>query len=330
MNDNNFPLKNNFSHQLPKISVIGVGNAAGHAVNHMIDNGLNVNFLVANTDIQALSTNKAQIKIQLDDSLIKGLDLNSETFLKYKDTIISHLSNSDVIFITTGLGGCTGTWVAPIIAQYIQENRRETISRYGIEDDYRNLIIGVVTEPFDFEEKHKAIIAKKGLEEMKKYVDALIVIPNQKLFKAPNRTPPFREIFLKSDEVINNCIKSISSLITDDGLITVDFSDVRSVLRNRGQAVIGTGCCTGEDRAISSALEAMSNPILDQLSFKKAKKFLVNITGGDDLTLFEIDTVLNRIRDEIDKDANIVFGSVYNEAKTGAIFVSIVATGIED
>lgn len=330
MNDDNLPLKNDFSHQLPKISVIGVGNAAGNAVNHMIDNGLNVRFLVANTDIQALSMSKAQIKIQLDDSLIKGLGLNGEAFLKYKDEIIFHLSNSDIVFIITGLGGCTGTWVAPIIAQYTQENRRKIVSGNSIEDDHNNLIIGVVTEPFDFEEKNKFIIAKKGLDEMRKYVDALIVIPNKKLFKTHNRATTFREMFLKSDEVIKNCIESISSLIIEDGLITVDFSDVKSVLRNCGQTVIGTGYGSGEDRAISSVLDAMSNPILDQLSFKKAKKFLVNVTGGDDLTLFEIDSILNRIKDEVNEDANIVFGSVYDEEKTGAIFVSVIATGIED
>ncbi|MBK8453011.1 MAG: cell division protein FtsZ [Thiofilum sp.] len=330
MNDDNLPLKNDFSHQLPKISVIGVGNAAGNAVDHMIDNGLNVSFLVANTDTQALSMSKAQIKIQLDDSLIKGLDLNDEASLKYKDTIIFHLSNSDIVFIIAGLGGCTGTWVAPIIAQYTQENRKKIVSGNSIEDDHNNLIIGVVTEPFDFEEKNKFIIAKKGLDEMRKHVDALIVIPNKKLFKTQNRATTFREMFLKSDEVIKNCIESISSLIVEDGLITVDFSDVKSVLSNCGQIVIGTGYGSGEDRAISSVLDAMSNPILDQLSFKKAKNFLVNVTGGDDLTLFEIDSILNRIKDEVNEDANIVFGAVYDEEKTGAIFVSVIATGIVD
>jgi len=325
-----------FAQQTPKISVIGVGGAGGNAVNNMIKDNLGVNFIVANTDAQALLMNKAQHKIQLGSNLTKGFgaggspDIGRESAIESKDEVLSHLADSDMIFITAGMGGGTGTGAAPMIAQYLQENREEIISKHGIQYGLSSLSIGVVTKPFDFEGKNKGRIAQKGLDEMKKYVDTLIVVPNQNLFRIANEKTTFKESFARADEVLGNAIRCISGLITDAGLINVDFADVRSVLSKRGKAVIGIGHGSGDDRAIIAALDAMSNPILDQISFKKAKALLVSITGGDDLTLFEIDAALNRIRDEIDKDANIIFGSVYDENKTGSIFVSVVATGIED
>ncbi len=302
----------------------------------MIKDNLGVNFIVANTDAQALLMNKAQHKIQLGSNLTKGFgaggspDIGRESAIESKDEVLSHLADSDMIFITAGMGGGTGTGAAPMIAQYLQENREEIISKHGIQYGLSSLSIGVVTKPFDFEGKNKGRIAQKGLDEMKKYVDTLIVVPNQNLFRIANEKTTFKESFARADEVLGNAIRCISGLITDAGLINVDFADVRSVLSKRGKAVIGIGHGSGDDRAIIAALDAMSNPILDQISFKKAKALLVSITGGDDLTLFEIDAALNRIRDEIDKDANIIFGSVYDENKTGSIFVSVVATGIED
>jgi cell division protein FtsZ len=325
-----------FAQQVPKISVIGVGGAGGNAVNNMIKDGLAVNFLAANTDAQALFMNKAPIKIQLGANLTKGFgaggspEIGKESAIESRDEILSHLTDSDMIFITAGMGGGTGTGGAPMIAQYLQENREEIISKHGVQYGLSSLSIGVVTKPFDFEGKNKSRIANKGLEEMKKYVDTLIVVPNQNLFRIANEKTTFKESFTRADEVLGNAIRCISGLITDAGLINVDFADVRSVLSKRGKAVIGIGYGAGDDRAISAAIDAMSNPILDQVSFKKAKALLVSVTGGDDLTLFEIDAALNRIRDEIDKDANIIFGSVYDESKTGSIFVSVVATGIED
>ena len=327
---------NRFAQQIPKISVIGVGGAGGNAVNNMIKDGFDVNFIVANTDAQALLMNKAKSKIQLGINLTSGFgaggcpNIGRESAVESKDEILEHLADSDMVFITAGMGGGTGTGAAPAIAQYLQERREEIINRNGIQHGLSNLSIGVVTKPFDFEGRNKGKIAQSGLEEMKKYVDTLIVVPNQNLFRIANEKTTFKESFAKADEVLGNAIRCISGLITDAGLINVDFADVRSVLSKRGKAVIGIGYGTGENRAITAAIDAMSNPILDQVSFKKAKALLVSITGGDDLTLFEIDEALNRIRDEIDKDANIIFGSVYDESKTGSIFVSVVATGIDD
>jgi cell division protein FtsZ len=325
-----------FKQQIPKISVIGVGGAGGNAANNMIRDGLKVNFLAANTDAQALSMSMAKTKIQLGANLTKGFgaggipEIGKESAEESKGEILSHLSDSDMIFITAGMGGGTGTGAAPMIAQYLQEHREKTINEQGVQYGLTSLSIGVVTKPFNFEGPRKAALAARGLEEMKKYVDTLIVVPNQNLFRIANEKTTFKESFAKADEVLGNAIRCISGLITDAGLINVDFADVRSVLSKRGKAVIGIGVGTGDERAIIAALDAMSNPILDQVSFKKAKALLVSVTGGDDLTLFEIDAALNRIRDEIDEDANIIFGSVYDESKTGSISVSVVATGIED
>lgn len=332
--NNNCP----FSQPIPKISVIGVGGAGGNAVNNMIESKLEgVNFLVANTDAQALSINKAEYKIQLGANLTKGFgagglpEIGKESAIESREEIINYLRDSDMTFITGGMGGGTGTGAAPMITQYLKEIREEITSKHGTQYGLSSLSIGVVTKPFNFEGPKKMMFAEKGLEEMKKHVDTLIVVPNQNLFRIANEKTTFRESFIRADEVLGNAIKCISGLITDAGLVNVDFADVRSVLSKRGKAVIGIGHgCNNEDRAVEAALNAMSNPILDQISFKKAKALLVSITGGDDLTLFEIDAALNRIRDEIDQDANIIFGSVYDPNKTGAITISVVATGIED
>lgn len=328
-----------FDQQKPEITVIGVGGGGGNAVNNMIRCGLGddeIRYIAVNTDAQALRMSEAEHRIQLGPNLTKGFgaggspDVGRESAIESKAEIMSHLANSDMIFITAGLGGGTGTGAAPMIAQYLREMRDKMVTEHGAQYGLSSLSIGVVTKPFDFEGKKKARIAQKGLEEMKKYVDTLIVVPNQNLFKIANEKTTFKESFAKADEVLGNAIRCISGLITDAGLINVDFADVRAVLSERGKAVIGIGYGTGENRAITAALDAMSNPILDQVSLRKAKALLVSITGGDDLTLFEIDEALSRIRDEIDKDANIIFGSVYDASKTGSIFVSVVATGIED
>jgi cell division protein FtsZ len=333
------------------IGIWGVGGGGGNAVERLI-NSFNVKsefgiaqndlskikFVAANTDSQALSRNPAPNKIQLGASLTKGFgaggspSVGEKSAIESKEEILRNLAHDDLTFITCGMGGGTGTGAAPVIAKYLQEMREESMKASGEQNEFANYLkVAVVTTPFHFEGQKKMQIAKQGIEEMKKFVDTLIVVPNQNLFRIANEKTTFRESFLKADEVLCNAIKCISGLITNAGLINVDFADVRYVLSKKGKAVIGIGNSTsGEDRAIEAALNAMSNPILDQVSFKKAKALLVSITGGDDLTLFEIDAALNRISDEVDSEANIIFGSVYDPEQTGSITVSVVATGIED
>lgn len=334
------------------IAICGVGGGGGNAVKSIMDsldtknefniaqNSLNnIKFIAANTDAQALRSLKEPIiNIQLGAALTKGFGaggspaIGEKSAIESKEEILRHLANNDLTFITCGMGGGTGTGAAPVIAQYLQEMRDEIVKQYGEHNEFANYLkVAVVTTPFHFEGQKKMQIAKRGIEEMKKYVDTLIVVPNQNLFRIANEKTTFRESFLKADEVLCNAIKCISGLITNAGLINVDFADVRYVLSKKGKAVIGIGSSSsGDDRAIEAALNAMSNPILDQVSFKKAKALLISITGGDDLTLFEIDAALNRISDEVDQDANIIFGSVYDPEKTGSLTVSVVATGIDD
>ncbi len=319
--------------EIPKISVIGVGGAGCNAVTKMIKNSLGVNLIVADTDTKALSNNKEQYRIQLGSNLTKGfgssgsLDIGRESAIESKDDILLYLSDSKFIFIVAGMGGGTGTGAAPIIAKYLREN---IISKSGVQHELSSLIVGVITKPFDFEGEIIQIAYQKGLDEIKKYVDIVIVIPNQSLFRIADDKTTFRKSFALSDEVLGKSIHCISGLITDAGLINLDYADLISLFYKKGKATIGIGYGVGDDRAVIAILNAMSDPILDKILFKKAKSILVSIIGGDDLTLFEIDTVLNRMRDEIANDTNIIFGSVYDESKTGSISVRVVATEIED
>ncbi len=299
----------------------------------MIKNSLGVNLIVADTDTKALSNNKEQYRIQLGSNLTKGfgssgsLDIGRESAIESKDDILLYLSDSKFIFIVAGMGGGTGTGAAPIIAKYLREN---IISKSGVQHELSSLIVGVITKPFDFEGEIIQIAYQKGLDEIKKYVDIVIVIPNQSLFRIADDKTTFRKSFALSDEVLGKSIHCISGLITDAGLINLDYADLISLFYKKGKATIGIGYGVGDDRAVIAILNAMSDPILDKILFKKAKSILVSIIGGDDLTLFEIDTVLNRMRDEIANDTNIIFGSVYDESKTGSISVRVVATEIED
>jgi cell division protein FtsZ len=344
--NNDSQVKNNVS-----IGICGVGGGGGNAVKSIMEsfkikNEFDVNkedlsrvkFIVANTDAQALALNPAPCKIQLGASLTKGFGaggsplIGEKSAIESRDEIIKHLSNNDLTFITCGMGGGTGTGAAPVVAQYLQEMKDEIIKQYGEYNEFANYLkVAVVTTPFNFEGQQKMQIAKKGIEELRKYVDTLIIIPNQNLFRIANEKTTLRECFLQTDKVLEDAIRCILDMIIKPGLINVDFADIRFVLSKKGRAVIGIGTsAAGENRAIEAALNAMSNPILDQVSFKKAKALLVSITGGDDLTLFEIDAALNRISDEVDKDAIIIFGSVYDPEKTGTITISLIATGIED
>jgi len=306
----------------PTITVFGVGGAGGNAVNNMISSSLEgVNFVVANTDAQALDATMAERTIQLGASLTKGLgagatpEVGRAAAEEAVDEIVSHLDGSNMVFITAGMGGGTGTGAAPVIARLAKER--------GI------LTVGVVTKPFHFEGAHRMRLAEKGLSEMQSYVDTLIVIPNQNLFRIANEKTTFSEAFRMADEVLHSGVRGVTDLMVMPGLINLDFADIRTVMREMGKAMMGTGEATGDRRAIDAAEAAISNPLLDDVSMKGAKGVLINITGGKDMTLFEVDEAANRIREEVDPDANIIFGSAFNDGLEGKIRVSVVATGIE-
>jgi len=339
-------LKNNVS-----IGICGVGGGGGNAVKsvlenfntknqfNILDNDFNkIKFVVANTDAQALAINPAPYKIQLGANLTKGFGagglpiIGEKSAIESKDEIIKHLSSNDLIFITCGMGGGTGTGATPMIAQYLQEMKEEIVKQYGEYNEFPDYLkIAIVTTPFNFEGRQKMQIAKKGIEELKKYVDTLIVIPNQNLFRIANEKTTLMQSFYDVDKILRDAINCLLNMIIRPGIVNVDFADIRNVISRRGRAVIGIGSSnSNDDRAIEAATNAMYNPILDQVSFKKAKALLVSITGGDDLTLFEIDSALNRISEEIDDDADIIFGSVYDPDETGNIIISIIATGIDD
>jgi cell division protein FtsZ len=310
----------------PTITVFGVGGAGGNAVNNMIESALQgVSFAVANTDAQALEHSKADRKIQLGAATTRGLGAGAEREVgraaaeESRDEIISHLEGSNMVFITAGMGGGTGTGAAPVIAKLAKE--------LGI------LTVGVVTKPFHFEGAHRMETADAGLIEMQQYVDTLIVIPNQNLFRIANERTTFTEAFKVADEVLKKGVQSITDLMIMPGLINLDFADVRAVMREMGKAMMGTGEASGEERAIRAAEAAISNPLLDQSSMRGAKGVLINISGGD-MTLFEVDEAANRIRKEIGevpggKKAKIIFGSTFIPELEGTIRVSVVATGID-
>jgi len=306
----------------PRITVFGVGGAGGNAVNNMIDKQLEgVEFVVANTDAQALQQSRAAARIQIGMKVTEGLGAGARPTVgaaaaeESIEQIVDHLAGAHMCFITAGMGGGTGTGAAPIIAQAARE--------LGV------LTVGVVTKPFQFEGSKRMRQAEAGVEALQKVVDTLIIIPNQNLFRLANEKTTFTEAFAMADDVLYQGVKGISDLMVRPGLINLDFADVRSVMDEMGKAMMGTGDASGEDRAVQAAEKAIANPLLDEISLRGAKGVLINITGGYDLTLFELDEAANRIREEVDPDANIIVGSTLDPDMEGTMRVSVVATGID-
>ncbi len=306
----------------PKITVFGIGGAGGNAVNNMIRSGLiGCEFVVANTDSQALSSSRAERLIQMGVAVTEGLGAGSQPEIgraaaeEAIDEITDHLSGSHMVFVTAGMGGGTGTGAAPIIARAARES--------GI------LTVGVVTKPFQFEGARRMRVAEAGIQELQACVDTLIVIPNQNLFRIANEKTTFADAFAMADQVLYSGVACITDLMVKEGLINLDFADVRSVMREMGKAMMGTGEASGDRRAIQAAEAAIANPLLDETSMKGARGLLISITGGKDLTLFEVDEAATRIREEVDTDANIILGATFEEELEGIIRVSVVATGIE-
>ena len=306
----------------PRITVIGVGGAGGNAVNNMISSGLEgVEFLVANSDAQALSHSKSERRIQMGVNITQGLgaganpDIGRAAAEESMEEIVSHMRDANMVFITAGLGGGTGTGAAPVIAKAARE--------YGI------LTVGVVTKPFQFEGANRMKMAEAGLGELQQYVDTLLIIPNQNLFRVANEKTTFADAFKMADDVLYSGVRGVTDLMVMPGLINLDFADIKSVMGEMGKAMMGTGEAEGERRATEAAEQAIANPLLDDISMSGAKGVLINITAGSDITLFEVDEAANRIRDEVDGDSNIIFGSTFDETLEGRVRVSVVATGIE-
>ena len=306
----------------PRITVFGVGGAGGNAVNNMIVKNLEgADFVVANTDAQALQQSSSSKKLQLGTKVTEGLGAGAKPELgtlaaeESIEQIIDILDGSHLCFITAGMGGGTGTGAAPVIAQAARQ--------LGV------LTVGVVTKPFQFEGSKRMKQAEIGIDALQKVVDTLIIIPNQNLFRLANENTTFTDAFSLADDVLYQGVKGITDLMVKPGLINLDFADVRSVMDEMGKAMMGTGEASGEDRAVQAAEKAIANPLLDEISLKGAKGVLINITGGNDLTLFELDEAANRIKSEVDLDANIIVGSTLDNTMDGLIRVSVVATGIE-
>ncbi|WP_163846153.1 cell division protein FtsZ [Pseudooceanicola aestuarii] len=306
----------------PRITVFGVGGAGGNAVDNMIEKALDgVDFVVANTDAQALQNSSAQSRIQLGVKVTEGLGAGAKASIgaaaaeESIEQIVDHLAGAHMCFITAGMGGGTGTGAAPIIAQAARE--------LGV------LTVGVVTKPFQFEGAKRMRQAEDGVEALQKMVDTLIIIPNQNLFRLANEKTTFTEAFSMADDVLYQGVKGVTDLMVRPGLINLDFADVRAVMDEMGKAMMGTGEAEGEERAVQAAEKAIANPLLDEISLRGAKGVLINITGGHDLTLFELDEAANRIREEVDPDANIIVGSTLDDGMEGKMRVSVVATGID-
>ncbi len=306
----------------PRITVFGVGGAGGNAVNNMIAKQLEgADFVVANTDAQALQQNQATTKLQLGARVTEGLgagarpEIGAAAAEENIEEIVDQLAGSHMCFITAGMGGGTGTGAAPIIAQAARE--------LGV------LTVGVVTKPFQFEGSRRMRLAEAGIETLQKMVDTLIIIPNQNLFRLANENTTFTEAFAMADDVLYQGVKGVTDLMVRPGLINLDFADVRAVMDEMGKAMMGTGEASGENRAIEAAEKAIANPLLDEISLQGAKGVLINITGSHDMTLFELDEAANRIREEVDADANIIVGSTLDPSMEGVMRVSVVATGID-
>ncbi|GAA5067267.1 cell division protein FtsZ [Roseibacterium beibuensis] len=306
----------------PRITVFGVGGAGGNAVNNMIDQQLDgCEFVVANTDAQALAQSKASGKVQMGARVTEGLGAGARPAVGASaaeesiEEIVDHLAGAHMAFITAGMGGGTGTGAAPIIAQAARE--------LGV------LTVGVVTKPFQFEGSKRMRQADEGIEQLQKVVDTLIIIPNQNLFRLANEKTTFTEAFAMADDVLYQGVKGVTDLMVRPGLINLDFADVRAVMNEMGKAMMGTGEGEGESRALQAAEKAIANPLLDEISLKGARGVLINVTGGYDLTLFELDEAANRIREEVDEEANIIVGSTLDQTMEGQMRVSVVATGID-
>ena len=306
-----------------RITVFGVGGAGGNAINNMIAAGLQgVDFVVANTDAQALTKSKAQRIIQMGPRVTQGLGAGAQPEVgraaaeEVVDAIRDHLTGAHMVFITAGLGGGTGTGAAPVIAEAARE--------LGI------LTIGVVTKPFHFEGQRRMRLAEAGIAELQKVVDTLLIIPNQNLFRVTTKDTTIADAFAMADQVLYAGVACITDLIVKEGLINLDFADVRTVMREKGKAMMGMGEASGEKRVLTAAEAAISNPLIEDPSIKRASGLLISITGGKDLTLFEVDEAATRIREEADPDANIIVGAIFDESLEGIVRVSVVATGIDN
>ncbi len=306
----------------PRITVFGVGGAGGNAVNNMIAAGLQgVEFVVANTDAQALTSSRAPRKIQMGVQVTEGLGAGSQPEVgkaaaeEVIDEIRDHLNGAHMVFVTAGMGGGTGTGAAPVVAKVARD--------MGI------LTVGVVTKPFQFEGDRRMRYAESGIVELQKNVDTLLIIPNQNLFRVANEKTTFADAFAMADRVLYSGVACVTDLMVKEGLINLDFADVRAVMREMGKAMMGTGEASGEKRAITAAEAAIANPLIDDNTMKGAKGLLISITGGKDLTLYEVDEAATRIREEVDKDANIIVGATFDDSLEGIIRVAVVATGVD-
>jgi cell division protein FtsZ len=311
------------SEMKPRITVFGVGGAGGNAVNNMITAGLEgVEFVVANTDAQALTMSKAARTIQMGIQVTQGLGAGSQPEVgraaaeEVIEEIRDHLGGAHLVFVTAGMGGGTGTGAAAVIAKAAQE--------LGI------LTIGVITKPFHFEGRRRMRLAEAGIVELQKVVDTLLIIPNQNLFRVANEQTTFADAFAMADRVLYSGVACITDLIVKEGLINLDFADVRAVMRENGKAMMGRGEASGEKRVLTAAETAISNPLIEDPSIKRASGLLISITGGRDLTLFEVEEAANRIREEADQDANIIVGATFDDSLEGVVRVSVVATGIDN
>ncbi|NNE21730.1 MAG: cell division protein FtsZ [Rhizobiales bacterium] len=311
----------NLAELKPRITVFGVGGAGGNAVTNMIESGLEgVEFVVANTDAQALAQSAAERRIQMGTALTQGLGAGSQPQVgagaaeEALPEIMDQIAGAHMVFITAGMGGGTGTGAAPVIARASKEQ--------GI------LTVGVVTKPFHFEGQRRQATADRGIEQLAKFVDTLIVIPNQNLFRVANEKTTFAAAFAMADQVLYSGVASITELMTKDGLINLDFADVRAIMSEMGKAMMGTGEASGEKRAVEAAEAAISNPLLDDVSMRGARGLLISISGGPDLTLYEVDEAATRIREEVDPEANIILGATFDETLDGTMRVSVVATGL--
>ena len=306
----------------PQITVLGVGGSGGNAVNNMMNSNLEgVDFVIANTDAQALQISNCKKKIQLGIKSTRGLgagmrpDVGRQAAEETLNEISEKLDGSHMLFIAAGMGGGTGTGAAPVIAKLAREK--------GI------LTVGVVTKPFHFEGSQRMKIADKGLEELQQYVDTLLTIPNQNLFRIANEKTTFADAFKMADDVLYAGVRGVTDLMVQPGLINLDFSDVKTVMSEMGKAMMGTGEASGEGRAVAAAEAAIANPLIDDVSLKGAKGLIINITGGNDITLYEVDEAANRIKQEVDEEANIIYGTTCDERLEGVVRVSLVATGID-
>jgi len=309
-----------FSNQKARIKVIGVGGAGGNAINRMIEQNLSgVEFIAVNTDAQDLEYNKASIKIQIGKEITKGLgagavaDIGKQAMEMDRQLVANAIKDSDMVFITAGMGGGTGTGASPIIAQIAKE--------IGL------LTIAIITKPFLFEGSRRMQRAESGIKELRNYVDTLIVIPNQRLLSIVDRNTSFKEAFKVADSVLHQATRGISDLINRHGIINLDFADVRTIMKDAGDAVMGTGVAKGEERASLAAQMAISSPLLDDVSIKGASGILINITGGENLNIFEVNEACQIITEEAGKDAEIIFGAVIDESLKDEIMVTVIATG---